>query len=55
MGISFRRRISLSPRTWLNLSTRGVSVSHRRGRVTVNSRGSVWVRLLRGLTYRGKI
>jgi hypothetical protein len=27
----------------------------RLGRVTANSRGTVWVRIVRGLFYRGKV
>lgn len=54
MGIQYRRRVRLGSRgnTWLNLSKSGVSVSHRRGRATVNTRGNAFVRLHRGLFYR---
>jgi hypothetical protein len=55
MGLVFRRRVRAGKHSWLNLSRHGVSVSHRRGRVTVNSRGRVSVRLLRGLSWRGKL
>lgn len=52
MGLYFRRRTRLTRRSWLNWSRSGVSVSHRRGPVTVNSRGRVTVRLARGLGWR---
>jgi hypothetical protein len=39
----------------LNLSGSGASVSKRKGRVTVNSRGRVSVRLPRGFSWRFKI
>lgn len=52
MGLNYRRRVHLGRNTWLNLSGSGVSVSHRKGRTTFNSRGSVWVRLFRGLFWR---
>lgn len=52
MGLSYRRRVPLGRDTWLNLSGSGVSMSHRKGRVTVNSRRGVWVRLFRGLSWR---
>jgi hypothetical protein len=55
MGLSYRRRVSLGKGTWLNISGSGVSVSKRVGRVTVNSRGRFFVRLLKGLSYRGRI
>ena len=54
MGLVYRRRVRLTPRSWLNLSRHGASVSARAGRVTVNSRGSVFVRLLRGLSWRSR-
>jgi hypothetical protein len=56
MGLLFSRRVPLKKRgllrTWLNLSTRGVSGSARVGRFTVNSRGRVTVRLRKGLSFR---
>ena len=55
MGFTFRRRVSLGRRTKLNLSKSGASVSERAGRVTVNSRGRVSVRILPGLSWRFKL
>jgi hypothetical protein len=56
MGFLFSRRVPLKRRgllrSWLNLSTRGVSGSARAGRFTVNSRGRVTVRLGKGLSFR---
>jgi hypothetical protein len=54
MGFVFRRSIRLGRGTRLNLSKRGASVSKSVGRFTANSRGSYSVRLLKGLSYRGK-
>jgi hypothetical protein len=55
MGLYIRRRIPVKHRnTWINVSKSGLSVSKRVGRVTVNSRGSVWVRLLKGVAWRQK-
>lgn len=53
MGLIFRKRVKTGRNTWLNLSKSGVSTSRRAGRVTVNSRGRVSVRLAKGLTWRG--
>lgn len=55
MSLVWRRRKRVGRRTWANLSTRGVSVSQRRGRVTVSSRGRGSVRLGRGLSWRFKL
>lgn len=55
MGLIFRRRKSLGKGTILNVSNRGASVSKRAGRVTVNSRGRVSVRILPGLSWRFKL
>lgn len=55
MGLNFRRRISLGRATKLNISKTGASVSERAGRVTVNSRGRVSVRILPGLSWRFKL
>lgn len=52
MGLNYRKTIRLPGNAWLNLSKSGVSVSKRIGRVTVNSRGGVWVRLFKGLFWR---
>ncbi len=53
MGFQFRRRIG-GRHVWLNVS-RHPSVSVRVGRVTVSSRGTFFVRVLRGLFYRGSL
>jgi hypothetical protein len=54
MGLIFRRRVRMGRNSWLNLSNRGASVSQRVGRVTMNSRGGIRVRLGRGLSWRIK-
>lgn len=54
MPLYFRRRVPLGRNVWLNLSRSGMSASARRGRVTVNSRGSLTVRILRGLFWRSR-
>ena len=53
MGFIFRRRIRTGANSWLNVSKSGVSTSHRAGRVTVNSRGRISIRIAKGLTFRG--
>lgn len=55
MGFIFRRRVSLGRATKVNVSKTGASVSKRAGRVTVNSRGRVSVRILPGLSWRFKL
>ena len=52
MGLIFRKRVRTSRTSWLNMSKSGVSESARAGRVTVNSRGRVTVRLGNGLSWR---
>lgn len=52
MGLYLRRRTRITRSTWLNLSKTGASVSSRAGRVTVNSRGRVTVRIGCGLSWR---
>jgi hypothetical protein len=52
MGLIFRRRKRLGRNSWLNLSTRGASVSEKAGPVTINSRGGIRVRLGKGLSWR---
>ena len=52
MGLQFRRRVPAGKGQWLNVSGSGVSASKRVGRVTVNSRGRLFVRLGRGLYWR---
>jgi hypothetical protein len=55
VGLVFRKRLSLGKGANLNLSKTGASVSTRAGRVTVSSRGRVSVRILPGITWRGKL
>ena len=52
MGLIFRKRVRVSRTAHLNVSRSGVSASKRAGRVTVNSRGRVSVRVLPGLSFR---
>ncbi|TWP35800.1 DUF4236 domain-containing protein [Leekyejoonella antrihumi] len=52
MGIQIRRRKPITPNSWLNVSKSGVSASKRHGRVTVNSRGKIFVRLGKGIYWR---
>ena len=52
MGFIFRKRVRLGRTAHVNLSKSGASVSERAGRVTVNSRGRVSVRILPGLSFR---
>jgi hypothetical protein len=54
MPFIFRRSIRLFSGVRLNLGRRRASVSVRSGPVTVNSRGRVTVRLLRGLSWRNR-
>lgn len=54
MGIQYRKRKKLGKNSWLNLSGSGASASTKVGPVTINSRGGVWVKLLGGLTFRGR-
>lgn len=54
MGLSYRRRVRTGRGSWLNLSTHGLSASRRVGRVTVNSRGGLRIRLGKGLFWRLK-
>jgi hypothetical protein len=52
MGLQFRRR-TRGKRAWLNFSKSGVSLSVKpHSRVTLNSRGGVWVRLMKGVFWR---
>lgn len=48
----FRKSFRIGRKARLNLSKSGVSASARKGRVTVNSRGHVTVRILPGLSWR---
>lgn len=52
MGFTFRRRKRLGKGLSLNVGKRGASVSKRKGRVTVNSRRGVRVRLGKGISYK---
>ena len=54
MGFTFRRSFGVGRGMRLNLSKRAASVSKRVGPVTLNSRGRYSVRLMKGLSYRGK-
>jgi hypothetical protein len=54
MGFYIRKRIPVRRNMWLNLSKSGVSASKRIGRVTVNSRGRLFVRLLKGVYWRSR-
>jgi hypothetical protein len=55
MGLVFRKTKRLGRRSWLNLSRSGASVSHRRGPLTLNSRGRGSVRIAPGLSFRFKL
>lgn len=52
MGLQYRKRARIGRNSWVNLSTRGVSVSKKIGRVTLNSRGHIRVRIAKGLFWR---
>lgn len=52
MGISYRKRIKIGNGTFLNISKRGISVSCKVGRATINSRGTTTINLGNGLVYR---
>jgi hypothetical protein len=52
MGFILRKRLRLGRTGHVNVSKHGASVSERAGRVTVNSRGRVSVRILPGLSFR---
>jgi hypothetical protein len=51
VGFRYQRRVRVGRRSWLNLSRRGLSLSKRVGRLTVNSRGGGSIRLLPGLSF----
>ncbi|MCI2240146.1 DUF4236 domain-containing protein [Paenibacillus sp. TRM 82003] len=55
MGLIFRRSRNLGRGFRVNASNRGVSVSKRIGRATVDSRGRFAVRLFKGLTWHGRL
>ena len=56
MGMSFRKKIPLTPKVDLNFSTSGVTVSvkpkGRRGRLTLNSKRGLRIRIVPGLSYQ---
>jgi hypothetical protein len=56
MSIQYRKRVRgprLGPlQTFLNIGLRGISATARLGRLAVNSRGRVSMRLARGLSWR---
>lgn len=52
MGLIFRKRVRTGKHTTVNLSGHGASVTERVGRVSLNSRGRVSVRILPGLSLR---
>lgn len=52
MGISYRKRIKIGKRTFVNISKSGISISLKIGEVTINSRGRATVNLGNGVTYR---
>ena len=55
MPLVWRRSLRLGRRSRLNLSRSGVSLSHRRGPVTVNTRGRGSLRLPFGFSFRFKL
>jgi hypothetical protein len=55
MGWQIRRRVKTSDQSWVNVTKSGVGASRKAGRVTVNSKGRVSVKLGKGLSYRGKL
>jgi len=52
MGLLFRRSKKLGRGFRLNLTQRGVSLSARRGPVSVSSKGHVTIRLGKGFSFR---
>lgn len=52
MGISYRKRIKIGDDTFLNIGQKGVSVSMKKGKATINSRGTITLNLGGGVTYR---
>jgi hypothetical protein len=52
MGFTYRRRKSLGNGAHVNLSRKGVSVSKKAGRLTLNSRGGGSFRIAPGLSFR---
>ncbi len=54
-NFNFRRSRAVSKRTRVTMTERGPSVSHKRGRVSITSKGNVTVRILPGLSWRVKL
>jgi hypothetical protein len=52
MSLVIRKRLRLSPNSWLNLGLRGMSASIRAGRVTASTTGRMSVRLFPGASWR---
>jgi hypothetical protein len=52
MGFVSRKSASIGKGRRVNLSKRGVSVSQRVGRLTVNTRGTRFIRILARLSFR---
>lgn len=52
MGLIFRRTKKIGKNTRLNISKSGISASHRKGPVTINSRGRITIRLGKGISFR---
>ena len=55
MAFVFRKRKRVGRRTDAVISNSGLSVSHRRGPITISSRGRGSVRILPGLSFRFKL
>jgi hypothetical protein len=55
MPLVWRRTLRAGRRSRLNLSRSGASLSHRRGPLTLNSRGRGSLRLPFGLSFRFKL
>lgn len=52
MGLLFRRSKKLGRGVRLNVTQRGVSLSARRGPVSVSSKGHITIRLGKGFSFR---
>ena len=53
MGLNYRKRISLGNGTTLNIGNNGISsISQKVGNATINSKGTMSVKLGNGMTYR---
>ncbi len=51
MGFNFRKRIKIGDGTFLNISKRGVSISKKVGKTTLNSKGKITINFGNGLTW----